>query len=69
MTIGERARVAHYAEESEYAQHLLRLGLIPGTELEIVRYAPLGDPIQIRFRGFLLALRPAEAQALRLVRL
>lgn len=42
----------------------MRLGLIPGTELEVKRRAPLGDPIQIQFRGYSLVLRPAEAHHL-----
>ena len=42
----------------------MRLGLVPGTEVEVIRRAPLGDPMEIRLRGFSLALRPSEAEAL-----
>jgi ferrous iron transport protein A len=64
LRVGNRARVVGYAEQSPYAEQLIRLGLTPGTALEIQRVAPLGDPIEIRFRGFSLVIRPAEAGCL-----
>jgi ferrous iron transport protein A len=64
LAIGDTARVTGFSEESDYTDHLMRLGLIPGTELVVKRYAPLGDPVEIRYRGFSLCLRPQEAQAL-----
>ena len=63
---GDRARVAGIAPQSPYGQKLLRLGLIPGTSFQVKRQAPLGDPVEIGFRGFSLALRPAEADCLRI---
>lgn len=66
---GDRARVAGYARPSPYGQGLLRLGLIPGTRFEVKRRAPLGDPIEIGFRGFSLTLRPEEADCLLLEKL
>jgi ferrous iron transport protein A len=38
------------------------LGLIRGTPVEVVRAAPLGDPIEVRLRGFMLTLRRSEAE-------
>lgn len=64
LPLGARARVAGYNEQSDYCDRLMRLGLIPGTELTLVRRAPLGDPVEIRFRGYALVLRPAEAGCL-----
>jgi Fe2+ transport system protein FeoA len=66
LDVGARARVIGYGVDSDYTARLIRLGLIPGTELIIKRRAPLGDPIQIQFRGYSLVLRPAEAQQLML---
>ena len=40
---------------------LLEMGLIEGTEFEVVRLAPFGDPINIRIRGYNLSLRKSEA--------
>ena len=64
IRIGSRLRVLSYRNQSPYAQHLQYMGLVPGTEVEVIRRAPLGDPIELRLRGFSLALRPAEADDL-----
>ena len=67
---GDRARVLGFDEPSTtYARHLLSLGLIPGTRIKVARFAPLGDPIEIQFRGACLILRPREASGLRLEKL
>lgn len=41
---------------------LLEMGVLPGTRIEIIRYAPLGDPVEIRVRGYNLSLRKHEAE-------
>ena len=64
LQIGESARVSGYRDASEYCERLMRLGLIPGTTFTLQRYAPLGDPVEIRFRGYSLVLRPSEAHCL-----
>ncbi|MBH79507.1 MAG: ferrous iron transport protein A [Gammaproteobacteria bacterium] len=61
---GDRARVAGFREQYPYASQLARLGLIPGTEFTVMRTAPLGDPVEIRFRGFSLVIRPSEAHVM-----
>ncbi len=48
--------------ESELKPRLLTMGLIPGTRVEILRSAPLGDPIAIRLRAYNLALRKDDAE-------
>lgn len=40
----------------------MEMGLIPGVELEVIRRAPMGDPIEIRLRGYALSLRRSEAR-------
>ncbi|MDX2223053.1 MAG: FeoA family protein [Rhodospirillaceae bacterium] len=61
---GDRARVVALARGNrQYRERLLAFGLTPGTTLEVVRMAPLGDPIEIRVRGFALSLRRDEAAA------
>ncbi len=68
MSVGSKARVSGYAKTNPvYRKKLLTMGLTPGVELEVIRYAPLGDPIEIAVRGFALALRKHEADALQLV--
>jgi ferrous iron transport protein A len=59
---GERARVASVGGEHDAARRLMDLGLIRGTTVEVVRTAPLGDPIEVRLRGFMLSLRRSEAE-------
>lgn len=43
-------------------QRLMDLGVTRGTLVEVVRAAPLGDPIEVKLRGFMLTLRRAEAE-------
>jgi len=59
------AKVLGYEpEDSAYALRLQTLGLIPGTHLRLIRFAPLGDPAEIHCRGTRLTLRPSEADCL-----
>lgn len=65
LSVGDRARVLGFAETGgAYRRKLLSMGLTPGVELSITRVAPLGDPVEIRVRGFALSLRKNEADAL-----
>ena len=59
---GERGRVSAVGGEAEAARRLMDLGLIRGTTVEVVRAAPLGDPLEVKLRGFMLTLRRAEAE-------
>jgi ferrous iron transport protein A len=43
---------------------ILEMGIIPGIDLEVVRKAPLGFPIEIKVRGYLLTLRESEAKCI-----
>ena len=58
---GERAVVTAIEVPVEHRARILEMGLLPGTTLEMVRYAPLGDPVEIRVRGYHLSLRRHEA--------
>jgi len=65
MNVGDRGRVAKYDHSlSAYRQKLLAMGLTPGTEFQVLRVAPLGDPVEIRVRGTDLTLRREEASGL-----
>ena len=44
-------------------QRLLELGLIRGTVVELIRFAPLGDPMEVRIPGYRLSIRKDEAEA------
>lgn len=70
LKVGERARVAGYAAAAGgYRRRLLSMGLTPGAEISIARVAPMGDPVELRVRGFSLSLRREEAAALIVERL
>ena len=62
MTPGERGTVAKVAGDAEAARRLMEMGLMRGTTVEVIRVAPLGDPLEVRVRGFMLTLRRAEAE-------
>ncbi len=47
---------------------LLEMGLLSGTPVEVVRYAPLGDPIDLKVRGYHLSIRKHEAAMIRVKR-
>lgn len=65
LAVGSVASVVGYeAAARPYRRKLLAMGLTKGTEFTIVRRAPLGDPVEIRLRGFSLSLRKHEANAL-----
>lgn len=64
--VGTRAKVTGFALPPATHQRLLEMGLTVGTECTLVRYAPLGDPLEIRVRGYHLSLRRNEAAGVRI---
>ncbi|WP_455138732.1 ferrous iron transport protein B [Thermophilibacter sp.] len=62
LEIGKDAVVASVdCDEASLRQHILDMGLTPGTEVTMVKVAPMGDPLEIRLRGYELTLRRADA--------
>ncbi|AWK51984.1 ferrous iron transport protein A [Clostridium beijerinckii] len=59
---GERGIISSIKGDSKLIKRLFALGCIEGTEVELRRTAPLGDPIIINFRGFDLAIRKNDAK-------
>lgn len=65
LAVGETGTVTGYTRgTSAYREKLLSMGLTRGTEIRVERIAPLGDPVEIKTRGFSLTLRKSEASAL-----
>ncbi|MDP2137614.1 MAG: FeoA family protein [Candidatus Didemnitutus sp.] len=58
---GATARVKDFPKNGTAFLRLREMGLLPGTALTFVRVAPLGDPIEIKLRGYNLTLRREEA--------
>ena len=67
MKVGDSARIVGYNEESNVVNRLKSLGLVRGTSLTVTRIAPMGDPFEIRVRGYNLGIRQDEGETLRLV--
>lgn len=61
---GLAARVVNVQGSSAIARRLMEMGIVPGAPIEVVRTAPLGDPIQVCLRTYHLALRRIEARAI-----
>lgn len=61
MRPGDRGRVVSVRAAVNIRQRLIDMGLLPGVELEMLRVAPLGDPIEILLKGYRLSLRKIEA--------
>lgn len=61
---GQRGTIQEISFEHPSIERLMEMGLVPGTPLQVVRFAPLGDPIEIEARGYNLSLRRDEATAI-----
>lgn len=66
---GELGRVQGFRKGNRsYRQKLLSMGITPNTLIEVIRRAPLGDPIQIKVRSFFMSLRQSEAKLIKIER-
>ena len=62
LPAGKAARVAEIRVPPEQRSRLMEMGLLVGTQVQLVRFAPLGDPVEIKVRGYNLTLRKSEAE-------
>ena len=62
LRTGQSARVTAVGGEGALRQHFLDMGVIPGAEVTLVKLAPMGDPMELRIRGYELTLRLADAE-------
>ena len=62
LEIGQKATVKSVGGEGALRQHFLDMGVIPGAEVTLVKYAPMGDPMELRIHGYELTLRLADAE-------
>jgi len=58
---GTQVRILAVTGELPVRRRLLEMGLCPGITLDVLRRAPLGDPLEVRVRGYLLSLRRDQA--------
>ena len=62
LKIGQSATILSVGGEGALRQHFLDMGMIPGTQVTLQKYAPLGDPMELRIHGYELTLRLADAE-------
>ena len=66
LGIGKSAEILSVGGKGALRQHFLDMGMIPGAEVTVVKFAPMGDPMEIQIHGYELTLRLAEAQQIRI---
>jgi ferrous iron transport protein A len=64
IPIGQSARVLAVNGNSPITKRLMEMGVVPGVSIRVVKSAPFGDPLEIRVRGYNLAMRRSEAQTI-----
>jgi ferrous iron transport protein A len=62
LQVGSAATVTEIKIPAHERARLLEMGLLVGTPIQLVRFAPLGDPVEIKVRGYNLTLRKHEAE-------
>ena len=65
---GARAVITKITIRGEIGQRLLDMGVTKGTDIQVIKVAPLGDPIEIKIKGYHLSLRKTEAQQIQVAR-
>ncbi|MBQ7259729.1 MAG: ferrous iron transport protein A, partial [Lachnospiraceae bacterium] len=61
LKIGCSGTITKVGGEGELRQHFLDMGVIPGAEVTVVKYAPMGDPMELQIHGYQLTLRLEDA--------
>ena len=61
LKIGQSGKIITVGGQGALRQHFLDMGLIPGADVKLVKYAPMGDPLELRIHGYELTLRVADA--------
>jgi len=64
LPVGRSARVVSVNGTGRVTQRLMEMGVIPGIGVKVIKTGPFGDPIEIRLRGYSLAMRKNEAEAI-----
>ena len=67
LPIGQTATIKRVGGEGALRCRLLDMGLIPRTKVEVCKVAPMGDPIEIRLRGYELTIRKEDAKKIEMI--
>lgn len=68
LELGQSTRVRAVSGHGQMSVRLLEMGFVPGVEVALVKRAPLGDPLELRLRGYHVSLRRAEARRVEIER-
>ena len=66
LEIGSSGIITAVGGEGSLRQHFLDMGVIPGAEVTLIKYAPMGDPMELRIHGYELTLRRADGEKVEL---
>ncbi len=64
LPIGAQAKVVAVNGNNAISKRLMEMGVVPGVSVRVIKSAPFGDPLEIRVRGYHLAMRKNEADAI-----
>ncbi len=64
LPVGKSAKVLSIDGNTPITKRLMEMGVVPGVAVRLVKSAPFGDPLEIRVRGYNLAMRKSEAQTI-----
>lgn len=67
LEIGKTAQITAVGGEGALRQHFLDMGVIPGAEVTLMKYAPMGDPMELQIHGYELTLRLSDAEKIEIV--
>ena len=62
LAVGQSGVVLGFEYEDNMTDRLMQLGIIEGVEIEVIRVAPYGDPIELNVAGYALSMRKADAE-------
>lgn len=64
LPAGVKAKVISVKGNNAVTKRLMEMGVVPGVSVRVIKSAPFGDPLEIRVRGYHLAMRRSEADAI-----
>lgn len=64
LEIGAVTKVTNVSGKNAISKRLMEMGIVPGVSIRVIKSAPFGDPIEIRVKGYNLAIRRNEAEAI-----
>lgn len=59
---GQEGTIVSIGEKGPLRRRIMDMGITPGTQIKVIKVAPLGDPVEVNIRGYELSLRKEEAQ-------